>query len=216
MIPSIFLRKSYRNHDSAPKDHFPESNQTYLAYEDYITDGSFGDLLDVESQAVESFKKCGYYVLKNKTYAVNVTQTFIVLNTALYYHNSALNESNLPPDPCGQFEWLQETLTGCKPTEKVFIVAHVPPGYFEHYAVEPMFMNENYTNKFMDIVTDKDNAKKVRVDNLLKFNSFVNECWIKFNINFLFSRLWHIFMDIYTQIPSGFSKEILHQLGWHL
>ena len=56
--------------------------------------------------------------------------------------------------------------------EKVFIVAHVPPGYFEHYAVEPMFMDEMYTNKFMDIVTDKDNAKKVRVDNLLKFNPF--------------------------------------------
>ena len=159
--PNVPVIPVLGNHDSSPADYFPESNETYQAYEDYITDGSFGDLLDVGSQAAEQFKHCGYYVLKNKTYYENVTQTFIVLNTALYYFNKALDIVNPPPDPCGQFEWLNKTLFECKPNERVFIVAHVPPGYFEHYAIRPMFSNENYTKAYLDIITKKENAHKV-------------------------------------------------------
>ena len=40
-------------------------------------------------------------------------------------------------------------------------MAHVPPGYFEHRPTEPFFSNEHYTKKYMDIITNKDNAKKV-------------------------------------------------------
>ena len=68
---------------------------------------------------------------------------------------------NHPEDPCGQLAWLNKTLYECKPKERVFIMAHVPPGYFEHHPNEPFFSNESYTKKYMDIITNKDNAKKV-------------------------------------------------------
>ena len=129
----------------------------------YITEGSFGDLLHARTKPAEKFKECGYYVLRNNTYDLenNITQTFIVLNTNLYYHNSAIDPVNPPKDPCGQLAWLNQTLAETKPRERVFITAHVPPGYFEHHVNQPFFSNENYTKTYMDIITNKDNAKKV-------------------------------------------------------
>ena len=64
----------------------------------YITEGSFGDLLHARTKPAEKFKECGYYVLRNNTYDLenNITQTFIVLNTNLYYHNSAIDPVNPP------------------------------------------------------------------------------------------------------------------------
>jgi len=152
------------NHDSAPKDYFPDSKNESTpkqAYSDYITEGSFGDLLHARSKESEEFKQCGYYVLRNSSFDLNVTQTFIVLNTGLYYHNKAIDPISYPPDPCGQFDWLNKTLAACKPKERVFIIAHIPPGYFEHWPKMPMFSNENYTKSYMDIITRKDYAKKI-------------------------------------------------------
>ena len=68
-----------------------------------------------------------------------------------------------PEDPCGQLGWLNQTLQEAKPNENVFIVAHVPPGYFEFNADAnyPMFKNEEWTKKYLDIITEKNNAQKV-------------------------------------------------------
>ena len=97
--PGIPVIPVLGNHDSSPADFFPERSPNHLTYyEDYITEGSFADFLNVTSRATEQFKHCGYYVMRNKTLYENVTQTFIVLNTALYYHNKAiLNMTDLPP-----------------------------------------------------------------------------------------------------------------------
>ena len=162
-FPNVTVLPVLGNHDSSPADYFPDSNlpANEKVYADYITEGCLGDFLRSGSEASESFKKCGYYVVRNRTYDVNVTQTFIVMNTALYYNNNALLNSSLPDDPCGQFAWLEEELKGSKPNERVFIVAHVPPGYFEHSTERPFFMAEKYTNKFIDIVTDVAYSKKV-------------------------------------------------------
>lgn len=160
-FPGVPVIPVLGNHDSGPADNFPIED-TVGYYSDYITAGSFGDLLHSHSKEAEQFKKCGYYVLKNATYDVNITQTFIVLNTALYYHNKALqNRTDFVEDPCGQFAWLNETLSNCSAEERVFIVAHVPPGYFEHMATYPMFSHEHYTKTYMDIITRKSNAVKV-------------------------------------------------------
>jgi len=165
IYPGIPVIPVLGNHDSAPADYFPDSKNASTkntTYSDYITDGSFGHWLDPEKGPATEFKECGFYAFKKPNYDGNVTQTFIVLNTALYYNNGALDRVSYPLDPCGQFDWLRQTLDDCKPSERVFIVAHVPPGYFEHNATEPMFSNENYTRAYLDIVTQKDNAKKVR------------------------------------------------------
>ena len=175
LYPGVPIVPVLGNHDSSPPDHFPDSKNVSTpkqSYADYITDGSFGDLLNAGSAQAEQFKECGYYALKNKTYDTNVTQTFIVLNTALYYHNNAIDSSHYPEDPCGQFAWLNQTLHDIKPNENVFIVAHVPPGYFEFRADYPMFTNPEYTKKYLEIITNKDNAKKV------SFKSF-NSCQIQ-------------------------------------
>ena len=71
-------------------------------------------------------------------------------------------------DPCGQLAWLNQTLAETKPRERVFITAHVPPGYFEHHVIQPFFSNENYTKTYMDIITNKDNAKKVWLLSILQ------------------------------------------------
>ena len=204
LYPGVPIVPVLGNHDSSPADHFPDSTNASTpkqSYADYITDGSFGDLLNAGSEQAEKFKECGYYVLKNKTYDTNVTQTFIALNTALYYHNKAINSSMAPEDPCGQLDWLNRTLQEAKPNENVFIVAHVPPGYFEFSADTnyPMFMNEEYTKKYLDIITDKDNAQKV-------CSTFGEKFSYRIQIQFytLF-RLWRIFMGIHIQIPSEYS-----------
>ena len=167
LYPGIPVIPVLGNHDSAPKDFFPYpdgENYTSDYYNNYLTDGSFGDFLPVGSDASEEFKKCGYYVKRNKTLYANITQTFIVLNTALYYNNAALPPP-FPDDPCGQLDWLEKTLSECKPkNENVFIMAHVPPGYFAGKNVSfPMFLDDKYTSKFLDIVTKKENADKVKI-----------------------------------------------------
>ena len=48
IYPGVPVVPVLGNHDSAPADYFPDSENTTtpkLAYSDYITDGSFGDLL---------------------------------------------------------------------------------------------------------------------------------------------------------------------------
>lgn len=165
VFPGVPVIPVLGNHDSSPADYFPDSRNKStpkLAYSDYITDGSFGDLLHSHSQEAEQFKICGFYVLRNVSYDANITQTFIGLNTALYYHNKAIDAKNFPLDPCGQLAWLNKTLTETKEKERVFIVGHVPPGFNEWSPDQALFSNENYTKAFIDIVTMKTHATKVR------------------------------------------------------
>lgn len=70
---------------------------------------------------------CGYYAIRNSTiYGSNITQTFLVLNTNLYHPKNLKNVDKV--DPCNQLQWLDEQLRKSTGDERVFIVAHIPPG----------------------------------------------------------------------------------------
>ncbi|KFQ21922.1 Acid sphingomyelinase-like phosphodiesterase 3b, partial [Merops nubicus] len=70
----------------------------------------------------------------------------VVLNTNLYYDQN--NETAGEEDPGGQFQWLEETLTNAsRADEMVYVVGHVPPGFFEKKRGKPWFrraFNERY------------------------------------------------------------------------
>lgn len=54
-------------------------------------------------------------------------------------------------DPCGQFQWLRTQLKNSTADERVFIIAHVPPGYFELSPTVPFFNNDNFTQTYVDV-----------------------------------------------------------------
>ena len=158
------------NHDSYPYDTFVDAhlNSTKVNdtlkefYQDYISQGALGDLFKhLEGNARDSFvDNCGFYVSKSTTLyeAMNKTQTFIVLNTNMYYNNPATVKKE---DPCNQLAMLESHLANATENENVFIVGHVPPGFFDLHPAEPFFNDENITRKMMDIVTKEEYAKKV-------------------------------------------------------
>ena len=101
---------------------------------------------------------CGYYAVRNRSLYDNMTQTFLVLNTNLYHPANMANVDKI--DPCGQLKWLDQQLRGATDDERVFIVAHIPPGYFELWTEEPFFGDEGVTAKYLQIVGKRSNAQK--------------------------------------------------------
>ena len=153
------------NHDSFPADNYPDArinstNEDF--YTEYITKGALGDFLNHSGDKRNSFvENCGFYVFKDHDLyqdEFKITQTFIVLNTNLYYNNIAETKSD---DPCDQLALLESHLANVTEDENVFIVGHVPPGFFDLYPAEPFYNNENITRKLIDIVTSDENAKKI-------------------------------------------------------
>ena len=166
-FPDTKIIPALGNHDSFPFDNFPDihlSNDTNEnIYSKYITQGALGDLINhTVKNARDSFvNNCGFYVLKHRDMyqdEFNITQTFIVLNTNLYYNNQ---EETKPDDPCDQLALLESHLANVTEDENVFIVGHVPPGYFDLYPSDPFYNNENITRKMMEIVTKDEYAKKI-------------------------------------------------------
>lgn len=161
-FPNTTIIPALGNHDSHPADFFPDpsinATLSKRIYSGYIEQGSLGDLLRDYPDAKNSFKRCGFYAIRKQNYTENVTQTFLVLNTNLYYSNKA---KNYEADPCGQFKWLREELQNSKENERVFIVGHVPPGYFELHPEKPFFTNDAHTKSFTQIVSEKKAAQKI-------------------------------------------------------
>uniref|UniRef100_A0A8C5IQN2 Sphingomyelin phosphodiesterase acid like 3B n=1 Tax=Junco hyemalis TaxID=40217 RepID=A0A8C5IQN2_JUNHY len=74
----------------------------------------------------------------------------VVLNTNLYYDQN--DETAAEEDPGGQFQWLEETLTNAsRENEMVYIVGHVPPGFFEKTRGKPWF-RRGFNQRYLGIV----------------------------------------------------------------
>jgi len=165
MFPGVPVIPALGNHDSDPPDQFPiadvndSSKPKY--YDQLWSEGAFGDHI-AGTASMQTFKQCGYYT-KTVTTAENNIWRFIVLNTNLYYHDNFSRGE----DPCGQMSWMNETLRGTKSDEKVFIVAHVPPGSFERAPGlvvnfnTPADFSANINKRYVDIVSDPVNAAKI-------------------------------------------------------
>jgi len=164
LFPNVTIIPALGNHDASPPDQFPQydpevNKSTPEFYNNLWKNGAFGDHID--SEGMETFNQCGYYskVVKPKNSSQNLR--FIVLNTNLYYHD----KFSSGPDPCGQLNWFNETLIASD-QEKVFIVAHVPPGSYEkspgrsNFNTPEEFVTDIH-KRYIQLVTDPSNVDKI-------------------------------------------------------
>jgi len=162
LFPNVPIVAALGNHDASPPDMFPmPENKTAEYYVSLWRQGAFGDHIAEEGR--ETFQLCGYYT---KVVALATSSVrFIVLNTNIYYGD----EYTLGADPCGQLQWLNDTLAAA--TEPVYVVTHVPPGGFErgHYG-DDMKINFNRPNDtyheinkvLVQLLSDPGNAAKIQ------------------------------------------------------
>uniref|UniRef100_UPI003AAFB249 acid sphingomyelinase-like phosphodiesterase 3b n=1 Tax=Centroberyx gerrardi TaxID=166262 RepID=UPI003AAFB249 len=121
VFPNTKVYSALGNHDYHPKSQLPAApNNIYSQIAEM-----WQDWLEPESQ--RTFKKGGYYSEK----LLNRTGfRMLVLNTNLYYDQNNLTRNM--DDPAHQFSWADQVLTeAANNKEKVYIIGHVPPGFFE-------------------------------------------------------------------------------------
>uniref|UniRef100_A0A671S6S3 Acid sphingomyelinase-like phosphodiesterase 3b n=1 Tax=Sinocyclocheilus anshuiensis TaxID=1608454 RepID=A0A671S6S3_9TELE len=74
----------------------------------------------------------------------------VVLNTNLYYDQNKLTENI--KDPADQFSWADKVLQdAAKNNEKVYIIGHVPPGFFEKKRDKAWFRKE-FNKRYIDLI----------------------------------------------------------------
>nr|XP_032808958.1 acid sphingomyelinase-like phosphodiesterase 3a [Petromyzon marinus] len=120
-FPNTPVIPALGNHDYWPQDQDPVAGSELY---DRVADMWSGWLTE-ESQAL--FRKAGFYTQLVRG-ASSAALRVVTLNTNLYY---TPNRQTLGlPDPGGQLAWLREVLSlARRHQEKVYVVAHVPPGY---------------------------------------------------------------------------------------
>jgi len=160
LFPNISIVPCLGNHDASPPDQFPVSSFNDTSpdyYEKLLQLGAFKEHVDEET-----FKKCGFYSKTMEPKNSNMKLKFIVLNTNIYYHDNKTTGE----DPCGQMEWLNKTLNETGSDERVFIVAHVPPGSFERIPGvsnfnSPKDFHEEIQKKYVELVSHRDYTPKI-------------------------------------------------------
>jgi sphingomyelin phosphodiesterase acid-like 3 len=165
LFPNVSIIPALGNHDASPPDQFPQYDPADKDKPEYYQKlwkyGAFGDHIDTE--AMEDFQKCGFYSKVVTPTDNSMKLKFLVLNTNIYYHDNLTTGA----DPCGQMDWLNKTLESADmEKEKVFIVAHVPPGSFERNPGSPNFNSPaahstDINKQYVQILTDPRYAAKI-------------------------------------------------------
>ncbi|KAM6910522.1 acid sphingomyelinase-like phosphodiesterase 3b [Xenentodon cancila] len=141
VFPYTKVYSALGNHDYHPKSQLPGApNSIY----DQIAE-MWHNWLDPQSK--ETFKKGGYYTEK----LLNRTGfRMLVLNTNLYYDQNKVTQDMA--DPADQFIWIDRILAEAATNkEKVYIIGHVPPGFFEKKRSKPWF-RQNFNKQFLDLI----------------------------------------------------------------
>ncbi|NXG55566.1 ASM3B phosphodiesterase, partial [Hemiprocne comata] len=137
-FPDTKVFAAMGNHDFHPKNQFPGRkhriyNRTAELWRPWLNDAS-----------IALFRAGAFY--SEKLPSTNTRGRMIVLNTNLYYDQN--DETAGEEDPGGQFQWLEETLTNAsRADEMVYIVGHIPPGFFEKKRGKSWFrssLNDRY------------------------------------------------------------------------
>ncbi|XP_039973142.1 acid sphingomyelinase-like phosphodiesterase 3b isoform X2 [Xiphias gladius] len=141
VFPKTKVYSALGNHDYHPKSQFPAGpNHIYNK-----TAEMWRDWLDPESQA--TFKNGGYYTEKLLS---RTGFRMLVLNTNLYYDQNKLTQGM--DDPAGQFSWADHVLTeAANNKERVYIIGHVPPGFFEKKRRKPWF-TPKFNQRYLDLI----------------------------------------------------------------
>ncbi|KAF0045943.1 hypothetical protein F2P81_002472 [Scophthalmus maximus] len=141
VFPRTKVYSALGNHDYHPKSQLPAGpnhiyNQTAAMWQDW---------LDPESQ--ETFKRGGYYTEKLLS---RTGFRMLVLNTNLYSDHNNLTVGM--DDPAGQFLWADRVLSEAADNkEKVYVIGHIPPGFFEKKRGKPWFTPE-FNQKYLDLI----------------------------------------------------------------
>ncbi|XP_069559946.1 acid sphingomyelinase-like phosphodiesterase 3b isoform X1 [Brachyistius frenatus] len=141
VFPHTKVYSALGNHDYHPKNQLPAApNYIY----DQIAEMWQG-WLDPKSR--ETFKRGGYYTEK----LLNLTGfRMLVLNTNLYYDQNKLTQDT--DDPADQFKWADRVLTkAANDKEKVYIIGHVPPGFFEKKRSKQWF-TPKFNQRYLDLI----------------------------------------------------------------
>ena len=126
-------------------------------YYDFMVMSNWSSLLSDMEQ--DQFRKCGYYrhdLSLEKTRG-EYNLIFLVLNTNIY----AKSNYSGSEDPCEQLEWLDGQLNEVtnSASNRIFILAHIPPGYFERdTSPGPFFQNvykndTRFNDRYLEIIT---------------------------------------------------------------
>uniref|UniRef100_A0A673MKE3 Acid sphingomyelinase-like phosphodiesterase n=1 Tax=Sinocyclocheilus rhinocerous TaxID=307959 RepID=A0A673MKE3_9TELE len=140
-FPNTKVYSAMGNHDYHPKNQMPPEKSNI--YEQ--TANLWHDWLHAASK--ETFKIGGYYTEK----LLNQTGfRVVVLNTNLYYDQNKLTENI--KDPADQLSWADKVLQdAAKNNEKVYIIGHVPPGFFEKKRDKAWFRKE-FNKRYIDLI----------------------------------------------------------------
>ena len=148
LFPGVPVIPVLGNHDTSPPNQFPvptPEDPTPQYYSHMLHQGGWGQHVP-EGDGVKTFLTCGYYVKTVKTVK------YVVLNTNIYLHDNYTEGE----DPCGQLAWLNNTLV--QADSPLYIVSHVPP---KMQFTTPTHFVKHIHNKYMEIVTNYDNSKKI-------------------------------------------------------
>ncbi|NXW63043.1 ASM3B phosphodiesterase, partial [Eurystomus gularis] len=141
-FPGTKVYAAMGNHDFHPKYQFPGKehriyNQTAELWRPWLNNAS-----------ATLFRAGAFY--SEKLPSPGTRGRMVVLNTNLYYDRN--DETAGEEDPGGQFQWLEETLANAsRADEMVYIVGHVPPGFFEKKRGKPWF-RRNFNDRYLKIV----------------------------------------------------------------
>ncbi|NP_001187973.1 acid sphingomyelinase-like phosphodiesterase 3b [Ictalurus punctatus] len=141
LFPKTKVYSALGNHDYHPKSQLPPTQNNIYEQIQKLWE----DWLDPASR--DTFKRGGYYTEK----LLNQTGfRVLVLNTNLYYDQNKITKNM--SDPADQFKWADQVLTeAAKNKEKVYIVGHIPPGFFEKKRHKLWFTSE-FNKQYIELI----------------------------------------------------------------
>ncbi|XP_063091953.1 acid sphingomyelinase-like phosphodiesterase 3b isoform X2 [Cavia porcellus] len=141
-FPDTKVYAAMGNHDFHPKNQFPvHSNNIYHQVAELWRPW-------LNNESVNLFKEGAFYseLLPDPSSPGRI----VVLNTNLYYSNNQLTADLA--DPSQQFQWLDSVLTNASHAgEKVYIIGHVPPGFFEKTRKKAWF-RDGFNKEYLKMV----------------------------------------------------------------
>ncbi|XP_012666852.1 acid sphingomyelinase-like phosphodiesterase 3b [Otolemur garnettii] len=140
-FPNTKVYAALGNHDFHPKNQFPAGKNSIY---DRVAE-LWRPWLSKES--FDLFKQGAFYTEK---LPANLAGRIVVLNTNLYY--SSNEQTAGMADPSQQFQWLEDVLTNAsRAGERVYIIGHVPPGFFEKKPNKAWF-REDFNEKYLKVI----------------------------------------------------------------
>uniref|UniRef100_A0A8D1B7T0 Calcineurin-like phosphoesterase domain-containing protein n=1 Tax=Sus scrofa TaxID=9823 RepID=A0A8D1B7T0_PIG len=141
-LPDTQVYAALGNHDFHPKHQLPAgSNNIYNQVAEL-----WRPWLNNESIAL--FKEGAFY--SEKLPGPSGAGRIVVLNTNLYYSKNE-QTANMA-DPSQQFQWLDDVLSNAsRAGEMVYIIGHVPPGFFEKTRNKAWF-REDFNKEYLKLI----------------------------------------------------------------